>query len=54
MKAGGGKDTRLVVDRSVKGDDGFTDEERDKRVQEVSCETLLTLTHQVLPCCSSL
>lgn len=36
MKATGGKDTRLVVDRSVKGDDGFTDEERDKRVQEVS------------------
>lgn len=34
-KINSGKDTRLVVDRSVKGDDGFTDEERDKRVQEV-------------------
>jgi hypothetical protein len=51
MKASGGKNTRLVVDRSVKGDDGFTDDERDKRVQEVSCETLLTLTHQALPQC---
>ena len=34
-KINSGKDTRLVVDRSVKGDDGFTDEERDNRVQEV-------------------
>ena len=54
MKASGGKDTRLVVDRSVKGADGFTDEERDKRVQEVSRDTLLTLTREVLPQCCSL
>ena len=40
MKSKGGKDARLVVDRSVKGVDGFNDEERDKRVQEVRFKKL--------------